>query len=322
MSLYSNDPNSALAQLQNADTHFAQNRLSYEMPGYKEMYDLYKDTAGLGKWGQQLEDVSSPDYMERYAGMVDPMAFLQQAGFGFGTDGSGEGNYGPLGANQLTEFGEGAYELFDQFKPGMQYIAENQGVGEQELANRLGTSSSGYQQNIQNQEQQQLRQMGRMGIDPSSGAWQSGQGSRAMQGAQGLSGLQQQVRQDARGEDWKQRMEAAGIGLNLAGQGTDALGRATGAYNDALGTLGNVYGNYMQGVGNMAGITENARQYDKGYLADLTQGLTGARPAMDKTFYGMYQPQATWSNNATPSQEAAMQNAVFGLSGNPQNRIG
>lgn len=268
--------NWGLSDLERYNTNNQLNQMATELPGYSQLSDQYT----------RINQADFPDYMDRFAGMVgSPQDFIGGLpGMG------GDGGYGPIGADALGQFGEGAYELFDQFKPGMEYIAENQGVGGQELANRLGTSSAGLQENIQNQEQQQLRQMGRMGIDPTSGQWQAGAGERAMQGAQGLSGLQQQVRQDARGEDWKQRMEAAGIGLNIAGQGTNALSQATGAYNDALGAYGGMYGDYIGGLGNMGNLTENARQYNYSQAGNLAQGLTGARPAMDQTDYGKFIP--------------------------------
>lgn len=251
------------------DINDFQNTQALNMPGYDEMNTLY---------GKSLENIygGSPDYMDKFAGMTDPAAFMQ----GLGLTG-GDGDYGPIGADELKQFGEGAYELFDKFKPGMEYIAENQGVGEQELANMLGTSSSGYQANIENQNQQQMRNMQRMGMDPSSGAYAAGAGNRAMQGAAGLSGLQQGVRQGARQQDWSERMQAAGIGLDAGKMGTDAMGRVAGAYGDALGNATNLYGNYMNTMGNMANTTEGARQYDTGYSASLAQGLSGARPTYD-----------------------------------------
>lgn len=286
-SLNLQDPYGPYGSLLQSNADKTANRAAMNMPGYSQMSDQYKE----------INQADFPDYMDRFSGMVgSPTDFIGGLpGMG------GDGGYGPIGAEALGEFGEGAYELFDKFKPGMEYIAENQGVGEQELASRLGTASGGMQRNIADQEAQQVRQMQRMGMDPSSGAWQAGAGDRAMQGAQGLSGLQEQVRGGARADDWKQRMEAAGIGLNVAGQGTNALSQATGAYNDALGAYGGMYGDYASGLANMGNLTENARQYNYSQAGNLAQGLTGARPAFDNTGYGQYnQDQAYVSSGGSP----------------------
>lgn len=264
-----------------------QANIAKNLPGYKQMGGLY----------DRYLNQQSPDYMEKFAGMVDPMSFLQPF-----LGGDGSGGYAPIGTEALKDYGEGMYELFDKFRPGMEYIAENQGVGEAELANRLGTASSRYQGNIANQEAQAQRAMGRMGVNPNSGAWQAGAGQRAMQGAAGLSGLQQQVRQDARTEDWQQRLQAAGVGLQAGQQGTDALGRVASEYSNMLGSVSGLYGNYMGALGNMANTTEGARQYDKSYLSSLAGGMTGAM----NDFTGM----RSQNNQASRWQP---------LSGNPQS---
>lgn len=270
---YINNP--AMLALKERGAHLSSQNYAREMPGYAELGEQYKE----------IDEADFPDYMDRFSGMVGaPTDFI---GGLPGMD-SGDGSYGPIGATQLADFGEGAYELFDKFTPGMEYMAENQGVGEQELANRLGVSSAEMQKNIAGQEGQATRAMGRMGIDPSSGAWQAGAGERSIDAAAGLSGLQQNVRTDARDEDWKQRMETAGIGLNLAGQGTDALSTATGAYTDALGAYGGMYGDYIGGLSNMGNLTENARQYNYSQAGNLAQGMTGALPAFQDTSLGQY----------------------------------
>ncbi len=300
MGLYLSDPYSNINKQRMSDEHKRANVASYDMPGYSEMQDLYKGSLG----GE------SPDYMDKFAGMIGkPTDFI---GGIPGMAGGGEGGYGPIGADQLAEFGEGAYELFDKYKPGMEYIAEEQGVGEQELANMLGTASTEFAGNVASQEEQQKRQMGRMGIDPTSGAWSAGAGERGIETAKGLSGLQQGVRSGAREQDWKERMDAAGIGLNVAAQGTDALGRATGAYTDALSAYGGMYGDYIGGLGTMGGLTEGARQYDKGYSADLAQGLTGARPAYDQTMYGDYSQKQTLFSGSPPGFQASYSPAHAG----------
>ena len=233
------------------------------MPGYGELKGI-GDYYSYGK--------NDTDYVDKYADKFDPNQFFGDMFT------NGEGGQGLVGADQLAEFGEGAYELFDKFRPGMEYMAENQGISDAELSNMLSESSSGYQGNIANQESQQVRQMQRMGIDPSSGAWADGAGNRAMQGAAGLSGLQQKVRTDARGQDWMQRLQAAGIGLASGQMGTDALGKATSSYDNAYNAMTDAYGNYISGVGNLASLTENNRQYNAGQTSSSAQGLTQAVP--------------------------------------------
>lgn len=267
-----------LRDLQAYNTNTELNQMATQLPGYKQLGEQY----------DRINQADFPNYMDEFATRMGTPQDIMGGIYGGGPDGS----YGPIGADELKQFGEGAYELFDQFKPGMEYIAENQGVGEQELANMLGESSSGFQANIENQNVQAERDMRRMGIDPSSGAWAADKGNRAMTGAAGMSGLQQQVRSGAREQDWQERLSAAGIGLDLGSQGTDAMGKAAGAYESAAGNLTDMYGNYMQGVTNMGNLTENARQYNYSQAGDLAGGMTGARPAMDATAYGQYKPMA------------------------------
>jgi len=249
--------------------------LSKTLPGYSQLNSQYK----------KLNSAEMPNYMDQYSDQVGGLPTADNIP-GWGMDENG--NYGPIGAGELAQFGKGAYELFDQFIPGMEYIAENQGVSEGEISNRLGEGSSSYQANIDNQLAQQERHLGRMGIDPTSGAYTDNMSNMRMQAAAGQSANQQDILNSAREEDWSQRISAAGIGLNVAGQGTDALKTATGVYGDAMGMYGDMYGNYITQMGNMAGLTENARQYNHSQAGDLAQGMTGQMPAMQNTSYGDY----------------------------------
>ena len=124
-----------------------------------------------------------------------------------------------------------------------------------------------------------------------------------MQGAAGMSGLQQKVRTDARGMDWMQRMQAAGIGLQTGQMGTDALGKATSSYDNAYNAMTDAYGNYISGVGNLASLTENNRQYNAGQTMGAAQGLTNAVPGyqnMQQSAAGLQSPQY----NSQPHQPA------------------
>ncbi len=272
-------------------SQFQLNTEAMKRPGYAN----YKQ----GIQGYGLTPQQAPNYADKFANQFNPVDIMSQLYGGTGSGGSG--SYGPIGADELKEFGKGAYELFDKFKPGMEHIAENQGVDEQELANQLGTASSGYAQNLANAEAQQQRQYGRMGIDPTSGAYAAGEGSRTIQSAAELSGLQQNVRQNARNQDWSQRMQAAGIGLNTAGQGTDALGRAAGAYGDAASNIAGMYGDYMSNYGQMMGLDENARQFGANNQLATNQFLASAVPNftdVQSTQYG----NSLWQNASGPNQ--------------------
>ncbi|RLA59934.1 MAG: hypothetical protein DRQ89_13465 [Epsilonproteobacteria bacterium] len=250
-------------------------RAANSLPGYSQLRSQY----------YKVNSDEAPNYMDEFDDRVGGLPTGENMP-GWAMDENG--NYGPIGASQLAQFGEGAYELFDKFVPGMEYIAENQGVSEGELSNRLGEGSSSYQSNIDNQLDQQERHLGRMGIDPTSGAYTDNMGNMRMSAAAGQSANQQGILKNARTEDWEQRLSAAGIGLNVAGQGTNALNVATGAYSDAMGMYGDMYGDYVGGIGNMANLTENARQYNYSQAGDLAKGLTTAIPTMNNTGYGGY----------------------------------
>ena len=275
--MYLTEPYSKFAQMQQLNEFKRGNELAKGMPGYEQLSQIASGVGG-----------NSYNNTAEFSKQMNPLDFLKNMGMT---------ETGVGGTEQLIDFGEGAYELFDQFVPGMQQLAETQGVSGDELANMLAESSAGYKGNIANQNMQTSRAMGRMGINPASGNYQAMQGSRDLQEAAGLSGLQQSVRRDASDQDWQQRLQAAGIGLNLGSQGTDALSKASSSLNTSAGIMGDAYGDYMSGYGQMRGLDENARQFDAGQKMQAAQGLTGAVPAYQNTFYGNYAPKATWDRS-------------------------
>ena len=167
-------------------------------------------------------------------------------------------------ADQLKQYGDDLFAIFDRYQGNYDYLADNAGVSDAELQNRLGLSGSEFQASADAQDQEYQREMRRMGVNPNSAKFAGFGTSNALQKAAGLSMTQNQVRQDARDESWKENMEVAQFGLNAGNSGAGAVATASSAY-DLAGQK------FSDNKIKYASLNENARQFDNQYALQQDQ---------------------------------------------------
>ena len=113
------------------------------------------------------------------------------------------------------------FELFDQYKPQLEYIAENAGVSGAELSSNLASSGAQYNANHDAMTEAANRDLQRMGVNPNSGRYAALSTGNALGKAAGYSSNQNQVRQMSKQQDMNERMQAAQLGLNVGAQGAN-----------------------------------------------------------------------------------------------------
>lgn len=161
-------------------------------------------------------------------------------------------------ADQLKQYGDSLFDIFDQYQGNFDYLGDNAGVSDGELQSRLGESSSSYLANADSQTAQYEREMRRMGINPNAAKFAGFGTSNALQKAVGLSLTQNQVRKDARDESWNENMQVAQLGLTAGNAGVGAVSTAANAYGQAGQQFTNNKIKYDS-------LNESARQFDNQY---------------------------------------------------------
>lgn len=133
-------------------------------------------------------------------------------------------------AEQMADYGQQMFDLFDQYKPQYEYIAENAGVSGAELGQRLADSGAQYNANYDAMTADAERDLQRMGVNPNSGRYAAMTTGNALSKAAGYSMNQNQVRSQASQEDMNERMQAAQLGLQVGGQGVNSVNAAGNLY--------------------------------------------------------------------------------------------
>ena len=173
-------------------------------------------------------------------------------------------------AEQLNDYGEQMFDLFDQYKPQYEYIAENAGVSGNELNLRLADSGARYNANYDAMMKEAERDFARMGVNPNSGRFAAMKTTNALGKAAGHTANQNQVRQNARAEDMNERLQAASLGLNLGNTAAGAVGNAAQLYGQAGQAFTDNKIRYDS-------LNESARQYDHNYALQQDQLKLGAQ---------------------------------------------
>ena len=185
--------------------------------------------------------------------------------------------------DQITEYGDDLFDLFEQYKPQYEYIAENAGVSGAELSNRLADSGARYSANADTMEDAANRALQRMGVNPNSGRYAAMKTGNSLSKAAGYSANQNQVRTDARAEDMNERMQAAQMGLGLSNQGMNAYGNAINSYASMGQQLTNEKYKYDA-------LNEQARQFN----ISANQSKVGQYAGLQNQFYK--QAADRWDN--------------------------
>ncbi|WP_419533946.1 hypothetical protein [Endozoicomonas sp.] len=161
-------------------------------------------------------------------------------------------------ADQLKEYGDKLFDVFDNYQPNFQYLGDNATVSDAQLESRLGEATSDYQANADLQQSEYERDMRRIGVNPNSARFAGFGTSNALHKAAGLSAIQNQVRDTAREESWNRNLDVAELGLDTAKTATDGLSSAANVYKLAADMFTDNKIKYDQ-------LNEAARQYDLGY---------------------------------------------------------
>jgi hypothetical protein len=133
----------------------------------------------------------------------------------------------------------------DSYQPILEQIAEDAGVGGSELNSRLGLAVGDYEKSVNNSEAAFKREMQRLGVNPNSGRYLDNSNSRALDKALGLAQVKSATRQQAREDDWSQKMQAGQLGFNISNQATHQLGQASNMYGGLMNTYGDAAANEM-----------------------------------------------------------------------------
>ncbi|WP_211828662.1 hypothetical protein [Kistimonas asteriae] len=192
--------------------------------------------------------------------------------------------------DQITEYGDDLFDLFDQYKPQYEYIAQNAGVSGAELNQRLADSGARYSANADGMEAEANRALQRMGVNPNSGRYAAMKTGNSLSKAAGYSANQNQVRQQARDEDMNERMQAAQMGLGLSNQGMNAYGNAINSYASMGQQLTNEKYKYDA-------LNEQARQFN----VQANQSKVGQIAGLQNQFYG--QASDRWKNGMVETLE-------------------
>ena len=123
--------------------------------------------------------------------------------------------------DQREDYAGDMFQLFDQYRPQLEHIAENAGVSGAELGNALADSGARYNANYDAMMAESNRALQRMGVNPNSGRYAALTTGNALGKAAGYSANQNQVQQMAKQQDMNERMQAAQLGLNVGGQGAN-----------------------------------------------------------------------------------------------------
>ncbi|MBO9483804.1 hypothetical protein [Salinisphaera sp. G21_0] len=123
--------------------------------------------------------------------------------------------------DQREGYAEDMFQLFDQYRPQLEHIADNAGVSGAELSNALADSGARYNANYDAMMAESNRALQRMGVNPNSGRYAAMTTGNALTKTAGYSANQNQVQQMARQQDMNERMQAAQLGLGIGSQGAN-----------------------------------------------------------------------------------------------------
>jgi hypothetical protein len=128
-------------------------------------------------------------------------------------------------------------------------------------------SDSGLAFNLNRQANE--RAMRSMGADPNSGAGMAMQQQNQLQNSAQRAGLMNNSRQQAQQMGWARRMDAAGLGRNLAGASTAAYGGATNAGNAGVNAALAPTNTFNQGFGMGANTIGQGQQMQLAGLGNV-----------------------------------------------------
>ena len=181
----------------------------------------YNSSIGGGRYGLRDQAPSAYDYTK---GKYDKLGLDYDYGFDKPSE------YAQFDLDQIREnlylddregYAEDMFQLFDQYKPQLEYIAENAGVSGAELSSNLANAGAQYNASYDAMMADANRDLQRMGVNPNSGRYAAMTTGNALSKAAGYSANQNQVQQMSKQQDMNERMQAAQLGLGVGSQGAN-----------------------------------------------------------------------------------------------------
>jgi len=129
-----------------------------------------------------------------------------------------------------------------------------------EFERRAGQAAADYEKQQTQARQSNERTMASMGVNPNSGKYQAIQAQTGLTNAANKAGAMNTARTQAENLGYARKMDAAGLGRNLAGASTGAYGVATNAGNSAASNTQQPGQNLMAGLGQGSSTIGSGRQ--------------------------------------------------------------
>jgi hypothetical protein len=213
--------------------------------------------------GKQAGIVS--DYAGKVSGVADSLTPYAQSLKDYADGVFGQGQTLVAQGNQLLGTWENFAPLVGKYTSALQSLNPN---------NQVSLAARDVQSSFQNTQGQNTRAMSRMGVDPSSGAYQAQKAQWDQALATALAGAKTR----ARNQGLQEQITALANGLNLGSNvtqagaqiGTQGAGLMANA-GDLMGNAANVL-NSQGGLYNTAGGLANASGQLSGTQADIFQG--------------------------------------------------
>ena len=160
-------------------------------------------------------------------------------------------------------------------------------LGQLDPNNQVSLAASDVQKSYQNVQGQNARTLARMGVDPSSGAYQSQKRQWDQALATALAGAKTRARNSGLQDQITQLAQGLNLGGSLAQTGASIAGTGTGAMTQGAGVLGNAAG-----------------------IVQAQGGLYGSAGSLEQAAGNLYGTQANTYQNAGSLQQAAGQLAL------------
>lgn len=141
-----------------------------------------------------------------------------------------------------------------------------------EFERRAGQAAADFEKQASNQQAAMERDLASMGVNPNSGKYQALQTQAGLSNAAQKSQMMNQARTQAENIGYARRMDAAGLGRNLAGASQGAYGVALNAGNSATANQQQPGQNLMAGTAQGVGTIGSGRQMYQSGLGNVLSG--------------------------------------------------
>lgn len=185
----------------------------------------------------------------------------------------------------LVDQGKAILGSWGQFAPLLEKYTG--ALGQLDPNNQVSLAANDVQKSYQNVQGQNARTLARMGVDPSSGAYQSQKRQWDQALATALAGAKTRARNSGLQDQITQLAQGLNLGGSLAQTGASIAGTGTGAMTQGAGVLGNAAG-----------------------IVQAQGGLYGSAGSLEQAAGNLYGAQSSAYQNVSSIQNAAGQLAI------------